>query len=109
MLDQDLAAVSESAVCRVLREADLLSRWTRSSCSSGQYLFKPTAQGEAIGPQVGGSVIFGDLAPVSDVTPSDHGWAPALGRRLRAAPPAPTAKLRFSNGARFSCPQAGAT
>lgn len=43
MLDQDLVAVSESAVYRVLREADLLSRWKRSTRSSGQYLFTPTA------------------------------------------------------------------
>ncbi len=46
MLDQDVVAVSESAVYRVLREADLLSRWKCSSRSSGQYLFKPTAPNE---------------------------------------------------------------
>ena len=43
MLDQDVVAVSESAVYRVLRAADLLSRWKRSTRSKGQYLFKPTA------------------------------------------------------------------
>jgi transposase InsO family protein len=42
MLDQDIVAVSESAVYRVLREADLLSRWKRSSRSSGVYSFKAT-------------------------------------------------------------------
>ncbi len=42
MLDQDIAAVSESAVYRVLREADLLHRWKRSARSSGVYSFKPT-------------------------------------------------------------------
>jgi putative transposase len=42
MLDQNIAAVSESAVYRVLREADLLRRWKRSARSSGVYSFKPT-------------------------------------------------------------------
>jgi len=37
MLDQDIVAACESAVYRVLREADLLSRWKRSSRSSGVY------------------------------------------------------------------------
>lgn len=43
MLDQDVVAVSESAVYRVLREANLLSRWKRSSRSRGTYSFRPTA------------------------------------------------------------------
>lgn len=43
MLDQDIVAASESAVYRVLREADLLSRWKRSARSSGVYTFRPTA------------------------------------------------------------------
>lgn len=43
MLDQDVVAASESAVYRVLREADLLSRWKRSSRSPGVYSFTPTA------------------------------------------------------------------
>jgi len=43
MLDQDIVAASESAVYRVLREADLLSRFKRSSRSSGVYTFQPTA------------------------------------------------------------------
>lgn len=43
MLDQDIVAASESAVYRVLREADLLNRWKRSSRSSGVYTFRPTA------------------------------------------------------------------
>ena len=42
MLDQDIVAASESAVYRVLREADLLSRWKRSARSSGEYSFRPT-------------------------------------------------------------------
>ena len=42
MLDQDIVCASESAVYRVLREADLLHRWKRSSRSSGVYSFKPT-------------------------------------------------------------------
>ena len=42
MLDQDIACASESAVYRVLREADLLRRWKRSARSSGVYSFKPT-------------------------------------------------------------------
>lgn len=43
MLDQDIVCASESAVYRVLREADLLSRWKRSRRSSGVYNFRPTA------------------------------------------------------------------
>jgi putative transposase len=43
MLDQNVVAVSESAVYRVLREANLLSRWKRSSRSPGTYAFRPTA------------------------------------------------------------------
>ena len=35
MLDQDIASVSESAVYRVLREADLLRWWNHSARSSG--------------------------------------------------------------------------
>ena len=42
MPDQDIACVSESAVYRVLREADLLRRWKRSVRSSGVCSFKPT-------------------------------------------------------------------
>ena len=40
MIDQDIVATSESAVYRVLREADLLRRWKRSARSSGVYSFK---------------------------------------------------------------------
>lgn len=43
MLDQDVVAVSESAVYRMLREANLLSRWKRSSRSPGTYSFRPSA------------------------------------------------------------------
>jgi putative transposase len=43
MLDQDIVAASESAVYRVLREADLLHRWKRPSRSPGVYAFTPTA------------------------------------------------------------------
>ena len=39
-LDQDILATSESAVYRVLREADLLRRWKRSARSSGVYSFQ---------------------------------------------------------------------
>ena len=43
MLDQNIVAVSESAVYRTLREADLLNRWKRSTPSPGVYNFKPQA------------------------------------------------------------------
>lgn len=48
MLDKDIVAVSESAVYRVLREADLLNRWSAplaprcSTCSSPP---RPTSSG----------------------------------------------------------------
>jgi hypothetical protein len=42
-LMQDQDAVAASAVCRVLSEADLLSRWKRSPRSPGVYSFTPTA------------------------------------------------------------------
>ena len=35
--------VGESTVYRVLRAADLLSRWKRSAASSGEYHFRPVA------------------------------------------------------------------
>ena len=36
-----VACVGESTVYRVLSEADLLSRWKRSTASSGEYNFRP--------------------------------------------------------------------
>jgi putative transposase len=42
MLDGGVAAVSESTVYRVLSDADLLSRWKRSTRSPGEYNFRPT-------------------------------------------------------------------
>lgn len=42
MVDAGVACVGESTVYRVLSEADLLSRWKRSSQSSGEYNFRPT-------------------------------------------------------------------
>ena len=42
MIDQGVAYVSESAVYRVLDDADLLSRWKRSERSSGEYRYRPT-------------------------------------------------------------------
>lgn len=42
MVDAGVACVGESTVYRVLSEADLLSRWKRSSKSSGDYNFRPT-------------------------------------------------------------------
>jgi putative transposase len=42
MIDQGVAYASESAVYRVLDEADLLSRWKRSERSSGEYWYRPT-------------------------------------------------------------------
>ena len=43
MVDQGVAYASESAVYRVLDEADLLSRWKRSERSTGEYRYRPTA------------------------------------------------------------------
>ena len=43
MIDAGVACVGESTVYRVLSEADLLSRWKRSTASSGEYHFRPTA------------------------------------------------------------------
>jgi transposase InsO family protein len=42
MVDAGTACVGESTVYRVLSEADLLSRWKRSTASSGEYNFRPT-------------------------------------------------------------------
>ena len=42
MVDAGTACVGESTVYRVLSEADLLSRWKRSTASSGEYSFRPT-------------------------------------------------------------------
>ena len=42
MVDAGVACVGESTVYRVLSEADLLSRWKRSTASSGEYHFRPT-------------------------------------------------------------------
>jgi transposase InsO family protein len=42
MVDRGIAYVSESAVYRVLRDADLLSRWKKSTRSPGEYRFRPT-------------------------------------------------------------------
>jgi putative transposase len=41
MVDAGSACVAESTVYRVLSEADLLSRWKRSTVSSGEYNFRP--------------------------------------------------------------------
>src|SRR5687768_17250817 len=43
MVDAAVACVGESTVYRVLSEADLLSRWKRSTASSGEYHFRPNA------------------------------------------------------------------
>lgn len=43
MVDAGVARVGESSVYRVLSDADLLSRWKRSTRSSGEYNFRPTA------------------------------------------------------------------
>src|ERR1700738_2259380 len=43
MVDAGVASVGESTVYRVLSEADLLSRWKRSTASSGEYNFRPVA------------------------------------------------------------------
>jgi putative transposase len=41
MVDAGVACVGESTVYRVLSDADLLSRWKRSTASSGEYNFRP--------------------------------------------------------------------
>ena len=41
MVDAEVACVGESTVYRVLSDADLLSRWKRSTVSSGEYNFRP--------------------------------------------------------------------
>jgi hypothetical protein len=41
MVDAGVACVGESTVYRVLSDADLLSRWKRSTVSSGEYNFRP--------------------------------------------------------------------
>lgn len=41
MVDAGAACLGESTVYRVLSDADLLSRWKRSTASSGQYNFRP--------------------------------------------------------------------
>jgi hypothetical protein len=41
MVDAGAACVGESSVYRVLNDADLLSRWKRSTVSSGEYNFRP--------------------------------------------------------------------
>jgi transposase InsO family protein len=43
MVDAGTACVGESTVYRVLSDADLLSRWKRSTESSGEYNFRPKA------------------------------------------------------------------
>lgn len=43
MVDAGTVCVGESTVYRVLSDADLLSRWKRSSASSGEYNFRPVA------------------------------------------------------------------
>jgi len=42
MVDAGRACVGESTVYRVLSDADLLSRWKRSTASSGEYNFRPS-------------------------------------------------------------------
>lgn len=42
MVDAGTVCVGESTVYRVLRDADLLSRWKRSVASRGEYHFRPT-------------------------------------------------------------------
>ena len=42
MVDAGTACVGESTVYRILSEADLLSRWKRSTVSSGEYHFRPS-------------------------------------------------------------------
>lgn len=46
MVDAGVACVGESTVYRVLNDADLLSRWKRSSVSSGEYRYRPSAPNE---------------------------------------------------------------
>ena len=41
MVDGGTACVGESTVYRILSDADLLSRWKRSTASSGEYNFRP--------------------------------------------------------------------
>ncbi len=41
MVDAGVACVGESTVYRVLSDSDLLSRWKRSTVSSGEYNFRP--------------------------------------------------------------------
>jgi len=43
MVDAGVVCVGESTVYRVLSDADLLSRWKRSTASSGEYNFRPDA------------------------------------------------------------------
>jgi transposase InsO family protein len=43
MVDAGAACVGESTVYRVLSDADLLSRWKRSTVSSGEYNIRPNA------------------------------------------------------------------
>jgi transposase InsO family protein len=43
MVDAGRVCVGESTVYRVLSDADLLSRWKRSTASSGEYNFRPVA------------------------------------------------------------------
>ena len=43
MVDDAVACVGESTVYRVLSDADLLSRWKRSTIYSGEYNFRPKA------------------------------------------------------------------
>ena len=42
MVDAGTACVGESTVYRVLSDAELLSRWKRSTASSGEYHFRPS-------------------------------------------------------------------
>ena len=42
MVDAGTACVGESTVYRILSEADLLSRWKRSTVSNGDYHFRPS-------------------------------------------------------------------
>jgi transposase InsO family protein len=46
MVDAGTACLGESTVYRVLSDADLLSRWKRSTVSSGEYNFRPKAPNE---------------------------------------------------------------
>jgi putative transposase len=42
MVDAGVVCIGESTVYRILSEADLLSRWKRSTVSSGDYHFRPS-------------------------------------------------------------------